>query len=60
MERLDYGSSSSNSEKTTRSRNTKKRKWREIEAIKDRQLLNQELEELDCTYEPPQESSLEE
>lgn len=59
MERLDYGSSSSNSEKTTRSRNTKKRKWREIEAIKDRQLLNQELEDIDCTYEPTQDAPLE-
>ena len=60
MERLDYGSSSSNSEKTTRSRSSKKRKWREIEAIKDRQQLHQELEENDCTYIQEHELSLQE
>ncbi|GAA3534871.1 DUF3545 family protein [Zobellella aerophila] len=29
----------------------KKRKWREIEALKDKQRLREELQLLDCTYE---------
>ena len=29
----------------------KKRKWREIEALKDKRRLQQELQQLDCTFE---------
>lgn len=29
----------------------KKRKWREIEALKDKQRLREELQLLDCTFE---------
>ncbi|MFP2770798.1 DUF3545 family protein [Oceanisphaera sp. KMM 10153] len=29
----------------------KKRKWREIEAIQDQKRLQQELQQLDCTFE---------
>ncbi|WP_116472513.1 DUF3545 family protein [Zobellella maritima] len=29
----------------------KKRKWREIEALKDKRRLQEELQLLDCTYE---------
>ncbi len=48
MERLDYGSpEGSVVEKPTRSRGNKKRKWREIEALKERQRLRRELEGID-------------
>ncbi|ADN74983.1 hypothetical protein Fbal_0772 [Ferrimonas balearica DSM 9799] len=48
MERLDYGSpEGSVVEKPTRSRGGKKRKWREIEALKERQRLRKELEDID-------------
>ncbi|MDP5291606.1 DUF3545 family protein [Oceanimonas sp. CHS3-5] len=29
----------------------KKRKWREIEALKDKKRLREELQQLDCTFE---------
>ncbi|WP_298718305.1 DUF3545 family protein [uncultured Oceanisphaera sp.] len=29
----------------------KKRKWREIEALQDQKRLQQELQQLDCTFE---------
>ncbi|MCT7655697.1 DUF3545 family protein [Oceanimonas sp. NS1] len=29
----------------------KKRKWREIEALKDKRRLQEELQQLDCTFE---------
>ncbi|WP_345332716.1 DUF3545 family protein [Ferrimonas pelagia] len=48
MERLDYGSpEGSVVEKPTRSRSNKKRKWREIEAIKERARLRKELSDID-------------
>lgn len=51
MERLDYGSPEGNAtEKTTRSRGSKKRKWREIEALQERKRLIEELHDIDfCT-----------
>ncbi|GGI69038.1 DUF3545 family protein [Shewanella gelidii] len=53
MDRLDYGSALDNVvEKPTRSRSSsKKRKWREIEAIKDRQRLMKELQDIDDSFE---------
>ncbi|MFI3246944.1 MAG: DUF3545 family protein [Ferrimonas sp.] len=52
MERLDYGSATSNTaEKTTRGRSNKKRKWREIEAIKEQARLRKELEEMDFCFQ---------
>ncbi|MCC4265100.1 DUF3545 family protein [Oceanimonas baumannii] len=36
----------------------KKRKWREIEALMDRKRLRDELQELDCTFEPEEELTL--
>lgn len=53
MDRLDYGNAlDSIIEKPTRStRNSnKKRKWREIETLKDRQNLIKELEDIDCNF----------
>ncbi|QIZ75489.1 DUF3545 family protein [Ferrimonas lipolytica] len=52
MERLDYGSPvGSVVEKPTRSRGGKKRKWREIEAIKERARLRKELEDIDFCFD---------
>lgn len=54
MERLDYGSPlGSVVEKPTRTRSSsKKRKWREIEALKERHRLEKELQDIDFNYEP--------
>ncbi|WP_028117684.1 DUF3545 family protein [Ferrimonas senticii] len=52
MERLDYGSpAGSVVERPTRSRGSKKRKWREIEAIQERKRLRQELEDIDFCFD---------
>lgn len=52
MDRLDYGSSiDSIVERPTRSKSSKKRKWREIETLKDRQRLLKELQDIDSTFE---------
>lgn len=37
--------------KTKTTKQTKKRKWREIEAFKDQQLLEKELEDLDWSFD---------
>ena len=37
--------------KTKTTKQNKKRKWREIEAYKDKQLLEKELEDLDWSFE---------
>lgn len=52
MNRLDYGCAPESAvEKPSRSRNsTKKRKWREIEAFKERQRLRKELQEIDYNF----------
>ncbi|WP_084404959.1 MULTISPECIES: DUF3545 family protein [Aliagarivorans] len=47
MDRLDLDNVESN-QKTTRS--NKKRKWREIEAIKDKIKLKRELESIDSSF----------
>ena len=53
MDRLDYGSAlDSVVEKPTRSRGSnKKRKWREIEALKDKQRLLKELQDIDSSLD---------
>ncbi len=54
MNRLDYGSALEDTviERPTRSRSlNKKRKWREIEAIKERQRLLKELQDIDCNFD---------
>lgn len=53
MDRLDYGGALDEVvERPTRSKSSnKKRKWREIEAIKDKQRLLKELQEMDDTFE---------
>ncbi|MGI2257760.1 DUF3545 family protein [Shewanella sp. GXUN23E] len=53
MDRLDYGSAlDSVVERPTRSRGSnKKRKWREIEALKDKQRLLRELQEIDSNLD---------
>lgn len=60
MERLDYGSATGNVvEKPTRSRSSsKKRKWREIEAIKERARLRKELEDIDFCFDIGEELEL--
>lgn len=51
MEHADFAPLEGNIiEKPVRSKGNKKRKWREIEALKERQRLMKELQELDfCT-----------
>ena len=52
MDRLDYGSSiDSVVERPARTKNSKKRKWREIETLMDRQRLMKELEDIDSSFE---------
>ncbi|TKB50182.1 DUF3545 family protein [Ferrimonas aestuarii] len=52
MERLDYGSPLGTVvEKPTRTRTNKKRKWREIEALKERHRLEKEIHDIDFAYE---------
>jgi len=53
MNRLDYGSPlDSIVEKPSRSKGAnKKRKWREIEALQDKQRLLKELKDIDSTFE---------
>ena len=51
MERLDYGSNSETTEKPSRSKQSSKRKWREIENIKEKHRLMQELKEIDPALE---------
>ncbi|MCF1428840.1 MAG: DUF3545 family protein [Shewanella sp.] len=53
MDHLDYGSAlDSVVERPTRSRGSnKKRKWREIEALKDKQRLLRELQEIDSNLD---------
>ncbi|MBR9726677.1 DUF3545 family protein [Shewanella intestini] len=53
MDRLDYGGALEEVvEKPTRTRSSsKKRKWREIEAIKDKQRLLKELQDIDNSFE---------
>ncbi|MCL1036888.1 DUF3545 family protein [Shewanella corallii] len=53
MDRLDYGSAlDSVVEKPTRSRGSnKKRKWREIEALKDKRRLLKELQDIDSSLD---------
>ncbi|NKF50981.1 DUF3545 family protein [Shewanella sp. WXL01] len=53
MDRLDYGGALEEVvEKPTRTRSSsKKRKWREIEAIKDKQRLLKELQDIDNSFD---------
>ncbi|ACJ30425.1 MULTISPECIES: DUF3545 family protein [Shewanella] len=53
MNRLDYGSAlDSIVEKPSRSRSSnKKRKWREIEALKEKHRLLKELQDIDTSFE---------
>ncbi|MBV7314197.1 DUF3545 family protein [Shewanella sp. NIFS-20-20] len=46
MDRLDYGSAQDNVVEKPNRRNSKKRKWREIEAIKDKRRLLKELQDI--------------
>ncbi len=50
MERLDYGSPEGSATEKPGRRGSKKRKWREIEAIKERARLRKELEDLDPCF----------
>ncbi|BCV37486.1 MULTISPECIES: DUF3545 family protein [Shewanella] len=52
MDRLDYGSALDEVvERPSRSRSSsKKRKWREIEALKDKHRLLKELQEIDSSF----------
>ncbi len=63
MNRLDYGSALEDTvieRPTTRSRNSsKKRKWREIEAIKEKQRLRKELQDIDCNFDGDFDGDLE-
>lgn len=53
MDRLDYGSALDEVvERPSRSRSSnKKRKWREIEALKDKHRLLKELQEIDSSFD---------
>lgn len=53
MDRLDYGGALDEViERPTRSKSSsKKRKWREIEAIKDKQRLLKELQDIDDSFD---------
>ncbi|MGI2178250.1 DUF3545 family protein [Shewanella frigidimarina] len=53
MDRLDYGGALDEVvERPTRSKSSsKKRKWREIEAIKDKQRLLKELQNIDDSFD---------
>lgn len=53
MDRLDYGAGIDEVvESPNRSKNaSKKRKWREIEAIKDRHRLIKELQDMDYSFD---------
>ncbi|BCV65806.1 DUF3545 family protein [Shewanella carassii] len=53
MDRLDYGSALDEVvERPSRSRSSnKKRKWREIEALKDKHRLLKELQEIDNSFD---------
>ncbi|MCG9711338.1 DUF3545 family protein [Shewanella insulae] len=55
MNRLDYGSALDDTvieRPNSRSRSSsKKRKWREIEAIKEKQRLIKELQDIDSSFE---------
>lgn len=51
MERLDYASNSDATDKTRRSKQNSKRKWREIEQIKEKHRLLQELKDIDPNSE---------
>ncbi len=63
MNRLDYGNALEDTvieRPTTRSRGpNKKRKWREIEAIKERQRLLKELQDIDCNFDGDFDGDLE-
>lgn len=56
MERLDYGSNAETTEKPSRSKQSSKRKWREIEHIKEKHRLMQELKEIDPALEYNEQS----
>ncbi|MCL1074024.1 DUF3545 family protein [Shewanella dokdonensis] len=52
MDQLDYGSALDQvEERPGRSRNSKKRKWREIEALKEKHRLMRELKEIDSSFD---------
>ncbi|MBB1363727.1 MULTISPECIES: DUF3545 family protein [unclassified Shewanella] len=53
MDRLDYGGALDEVvERPTRSKSSsKKRKWREIETIKDKQRLLKELQDIDDSFD---------
>ncbi|GGP40334.1 MULTISPECIES: DUF3545 family protein [Shewanella] len=53
MDRLDYGGALDEVvERPSRSKSSsKKRKWREIEAIKDKQRLLKELQDIDNSFD---------
>lgn len=47
MERLEFGYSEHSYEKPGRATRSSKRKWREIESLKEKHRLKKELQELD-------------
>jgi hypothetical protein len=53
MDRLDYGAGIDEVvERPNRTKGAnKKRKWREIEAIKDKHRLLKELQDMDCSFD---------
>ncbi|WP_417760138.1 DUF3545 family protein [Shewanella sp.] len=60
MDRLGYGSALEESSETpSRSRgSSKKRKWREIEALKEKHRLLKELRDIDSSFEDDLDSLL--
>ncbi|MDF0532905.1 DUF3545 family protein [Shewanella yunxiaonensis] len=59
MDQLDYGSALDLvEERPSRSRNSKKRKWREIEALKEKHRLMRELKEIDSSFDADLETLL--
>lgn len=51
MERLDFDALSLGEPVAKPSKSSKKRRWREIETIKERMRLKQEIESIDSSYE---------
>ena len=51
MESVNVDTSSKNNANTTAKTNSKKRKWREIEAIHDKYRLQKELSDMDVALE---------
>ncbi|MCM2681348.1 DUF3545 family protein [Echinimonas agarilytica] len=50
MERLEFGYSDSSYDKSNERNSRSKRKWREIESIKEKYRLQKELDEFDFSF----------